>query len=488
MKEKDSPIIVGVEENSRSELPNLPNLPNSEPLTINEVDADELLKAFLDARTVELPPWIIVDDNGRVKLSPQALHIHIEDNHHILAVKLGESRGLELYHYKDGYYQKWTESECKAFIKSFLPRMYRTPSQWEHVYKELTTQSVNTQESELNADESIINFRNCILGIDDVDQIKMLPHSPEYISTIQIPCNYNPNASIEQAPEFWKYIQDLSNGNEQDQITLLEIIGVVISNVIGARFKQLLILKGLGDTGKSVLREFVAYLIGAENSYTVDLKQLHSEFGLSGIYGKRLIGSGDMKFENLTEIDKIKELTGGDKIQINAKYKQQLQANYRGFCWFNCNDLPMFGGDRGIHVYNRFLIVSCDNVIPKNRRDANLLDKIKQESDVVASVAVNAMLKAKANDYTFTESEKTKANREAYAIKNNSLKLFLEQCFALNHGRTNVSEFNRKYNQWCKENRLRAENPHDISRILKEEHNIVPRKSNVLIYDLTVVW
>ena len=50
-----------------------------------------------------------------------------------------------------------------------------------------------------------------------------------------------------------------------------------------------------------------------------------------------------MKFSRLAEIDKIKELTGNDHVNVELKYQTSFTTQFRGFLWFNCNDLPSFG-------------------------------------------------------------------------------------------------------------------------------------------------
>lgn len=50
-----------------------------------------------------------------------------------------------------------------------------------------------------------------------------------------------------------------------------------------------------------------------------------------------------MKFSRLPEIDKIKELTGNDHVNVELKYQNSFTTQFRGFLWFNCNDLPSFG-------------------------------------------------------------------------------------------------------------------------------------------------
>ena len=159
---------------------------------------------------------------------------------------------------------------------------------WDCVFREFKTEYANIEEEELNTNEKIINFKNGILNLETGE---LEPHSPDYYSTIQIPCNYIPDLKLEDAPVASKFFKTVTGGNAEDEITLLEVLGLVISNVKGSRFKKLLILKGPGNTGKSVLRELEIKLVGLENTHTLDIKQLHSTFGMGGIYGKRLIGS-----------------------------------------------------------------------------------------------------------------------------------------------------------------------------------------------------
>lgn len=193
-----------------------------------------------------------------------------------------------------------------------------------------------------------------------------------------------------------------------------------------------------------------------------------------------------MKFSRLPEIDKIKELTGNDHVNIELKYQNAFTTQFRGFLWFNTNDLPSFGGDKGEHVYNRFLIISCDNIIPPEQRDPQLLEKLLAEKEAIVSEAIRHLQKAIARDYKFTESDRTIKNREEYMIKNNSLALFLQECCIIGQGRTITSVFKEEYKRWCKENNLEPERPNDITKILIQEHGIVKGKSYRDYYELTV--
>ena len=128
-----------VESNFPKELPIVP----SEVLTLADVkNVDELYNAYINGKPVEWPPWIIETDRG-VKIVPQELYIYITDTEHILSVKLGNSKGIVLYVYRNGYYQLWNDSDCKAHIKSFLPKRIRVANMWDCVFREFKTGYAN---------------------------------------------------------------------------------------------------------------------------------------------------------------------------------------------------------------------------------------------------------------------------------------------------------------------------------------------------------
>ena len=140
----------------------------------------------------------------------------------------------------------------------------------------------------------------------------------------------------------------------------------------------------------------------------------------------------------------------------------------------------------GQHVYSRFLIVSCDNVIPPEERDPELLEKLLAEKEFIVSVAIKHLQKAIARGYKFTESERTINNRKDYMIKNNSLALFLQECCIIGQGRIITSVFKEKYKSWCRDNNLEPEKSNDITRILVNEYGVVKGKSYSDYYELTI--
>ncbi len=106
---------------------------------------------------------------------------------------------------------------------------------------------------------------------------------------------------------------------------------------------------------------------------------------------------------------------------------------------FNTNKLPYFRRDRGKHVYERFMIVRCPNIIPKEKRDPQLLDKLLNEKEAIVSVAIEYLKQAIERGYQFTESEFMTCERDDYEIENNSLLCFVSECCQIGNGYTRRS-------------------------------------------------
>lgn len=418
---------------------------------------------------------------GEVVIHPQMLY------------EVAKSTGLfkvsnrgNIYYYNNGNYRLLRMSEFKAMIKDNLPVEYRNRKQWENVVEEFRTDHPDFDEDDLNNDENIINFYN---GILDLRTGKLCPHDPSFLTTRQIPCEYNPNLTLNDAPVFHKYLAKLVDLFGEEMDFLLEYMGAILSNVKGWRFKKLLILVGPGQCGKTQLRELVMNLVGKENCISIDMAKINERFGPALLFRKRMAGSGDMAFVELSEVNIIKNLTGGDSMFAEFKGKDGFSFRYDGLLWFNANQLPYFRGDRGSHVYDRFVIVRCPNVIPVNERDPQILDKMLAEKEAIVSVAVSHLREALQRGYKFTESEGMMMERASYEIVNNSLLSFVSECCNLHDKRCRLkrSDFNRYYQQWCKNNFVRPERDHDIAQQLFDKYGIEARKHNgIYVYPMSI--
>jgi len=135
----------------------------------------------------------------------------------------------------------------------------------------------------------------------------------------------------------------------------------------------------------------VERLLGKGNFIGIDLKEIEARFGTGAIYGTRLAGSSDMSFLTVDELKTFNKITGGDSLYAEFKGQQAFEFTYNGLLWFCMNRLPKFGDDNGQWVYNRIMVVRCPNVIPNDRQDKRLLDKMYAERGGIVFKAIQAL-------------------------------------------------------------------------------------------------
>lgn len=183
----------------------------------------------------------------------------------------------------------------------------------------------------------------------------------------------------------------------------------MLSNVKGYRMKKAVFMVGNGEKG----------------NYTgINLKRLESRFGTANVYNKRLAGSSDMSFMTIEELKIFKKCTGGDTLFTEFKGKNGFNFVYNGLLWFCMNKLPKFGGDSGDGVHNRILQIRCSNIIPPEKQDKFLLDKMYKERAEIVHKAINALKEVIANGCEFTIPESVERAKESYKAENSSVMSF----------------------------------------------------------------
>lgn len=289
-------------------------------------------------------PWLTPyqPDKPR-KVIPAELAEYIRRGLHYYFIRnnVTDKPFIFVYNTDKGVYQNVSENQFKSFIKYFIPYNMIQMRDVNEVFANIETDNDKIIDEELfNADENIINFED---GILDIKTMELKPHSPEILSTIQIPAKYNDiKNSPANAPVFEKYMLHLVDNDMEKYDIIMQYMGLCISNVYGFRTKKVLFLVGEGNTGKSQIKKLIEHILGNENISTTDLKDLNERFGTSSIYQKRLVGCNDMSYQRISDMSLFKSLSGGDKIMFEFKSKTSFPALFKGALWFNCNELPLF--------------------------------------------------------------------------------------------------------------------------------------------------
>lgn len=437
--------------------------------------------------------WIVKEKNKSFVKTP-ILYDFIKRNLNYIFVRNKAKEGTLRYYYDNGYYRLISDEEFKGMIKHFIPLELQKTGVINETFNLLLTDLKYTQLDKLN-NENIINFNN---GVLDLGTGELKPHSPKYLSTIRIPCEYKEKVELPKTLYFDNFINKLTNNDEDIRKLILEVMGVVISNVKGYRMKKALIMFGKGNTGKSVLKNFLTFLIGQENCSNIDLRKMEEKFGKVQLLNKRLVGSNDMSWAKVIEMETLKQAVGGDPIYAEFKGENGINFIFNGVLWFCTNQLPMFGGDKGDWVYDRFIIIKCNNVIPEKEQDKNLIEHLMQEKDYIISLAIDGLKQVISNGYRYDIPESCILLNEEYKDENSSFRKFLKECCIprvkgekIPDDNCTKGKIHKVYKQWYRENYRGngCETTSEIKRLLEsmgKYHVVSANKGNEYYADFTL--
>lgn len=403
-------------------------------------------------------PSFCYSNGNKVMVNPALLAEQIKEDGVFILVKENEYSNNNVWMFSDGRYRRCSDDEVKSVISSYITDYDKSILKMSVVKETLEIIKANSNYilySCFDQDENIINFKNGVLKLDTME---FLPHSPEYLSTIQINAKWSENT--EETPVFDAYLNMLTNNNEDLKKLLLQIIGLCISNVSGYRTKKCLFLVGEGNTGKTRIKLLVENIVGEEHCSSIDLSDLETRFGPSSLMGKRVAGSADLEFGTASQLKVLKQLVGGDTIIVEEKFKSPISFKFNGFLWFGANKMPFFGGDKGPWVYERLIIVPCNNVVPPEKRDPFIVEKMMEERDGIVHKAVVALKELIANNYKFSVPEICNEELDKYKKLNSSAISFFEECcfmrpegMPIAYNDENTMAYIRKvFNNWCKIN------------------------------------
>lgn len=421
-----------------------------------------------------------------------AIELNEKHNHLVVEDKLREKPTSFIYNDESGNYERYSINRLQKIVSDELSRRfpsYCRTSVINEIVKFMQMYAPQKEFTDFDSEQDLILFAN---GVLNIKTLELLPHNPKYLFTRKNAARYIKIDHTNLPTKTIEYFNNLSGGNKGINILLWEILGLVISNVPGYMAKKLIILFGPGNSGKSVYRNLLTALVGEEFNSGCTLEQMNSRFGLSSIYNKRVVGSADMPFQSNQSISQIKTLTGGDNIDIEFKGLTSFSGKFNGVLCFCTNELPLFSGDKGKHVYERFIPIKCDNVVPNEKRNANLLSEILEERDAIASFAVECLKQFIDNGYQFHIPPDVEKIIERYRLDNSpEIQFYNEECVLesdKNACMTRTQVF-QAFKDYCKDNFPRyIPNKNEFVRILSDYlgKDIEDRIPSKRIYIFTV--
>lgn len=294
-----------------------------------------------------------------------------------------------------------------------------------------------------------IHLSNGTLMLDG----SFIPGKPEIVRS-RLPVAYNPDAP---KPALWlSFLDGLLY--PEDIITLQEFIGYCL--IPCNKGQRMMVIKGNGGEGKSQIGAVLGAMFGSNMKDGSIGKISENRFARADLEHILLCVDDDMRMEALRQTNYVKSIvTAQGKMDLERKGKQSYQG------WMCARLLAFSNGDlqalfdRSDGFYRRQLVLTTKDKPADRVDDPDLAEKMKAEVEGILIWACEGLQRLAANNFKFTESQRTKDNREAVKRDNNNIFDFLESegYIRLKADSTISSkELYEIYQMWCEENNLTA--------------------------------
>ena len=220
----------------------------------------------------------------------------------------------------------------------------------------------------------------------------------------------------------------------------------------------MMVIKGNGGEGKSQIGAVLGALFGSNMKDGSIGKISENRFARADLEHILLCVDDDMRMEALRQTNYVKSIvTAQGKIDLERKGKQSYQGwMFARLLAFSNGDLQALY-DRSDGFYRRQLVLTTKEKPAGRVDDPDLAEKMKAEVEGIFLWAFEGLQRLAANNFKFTESQRTRDNREAVKRDNNNVFDFLESegYIRLKADCTISSkDLYEIYRMWCEENNL----------------------------------
>lgn len=233
--------------------------------------------------------------------------------------------------YRDGVFRvDLGKAPVYDVVQRLLGEEYRP--NWRATVEESLTGILYAQGLMLpeRAPEPLLNLAN---GMLDLRTGELKPWSPSYLSRVQLPIAWDPEAV---APHYEAWLAESCPGQTDD---LEESVSAMLDQSLTP--PKAVFLFGPSRSGKSTILRIMQAVAGAANVSAVSLHQLEDDrFAVANLYGKVLNSCADLSASHLSDTSKFKQATGGDPLHANRKYGPEFTFTNTALFAFSANKIP----------------------------------------------------------------------------------------------------------------------------------------------------
>lgn len=345
------------------------------------------------------------------------------------------------YEYESGVFLPVKEDAIKKIIKNKLGDKF-TQNKANEILHSLRVDVALGHPEDLNASE-LLNLKN---GMFNLEALGLIPHSPEFKSTIQLPVNFNPEA---KCGKWFKTLEGIFPDDISKADILQEFFGLCLTRE--TKYEKALFVIGEGANGKSTILHILQQILGKRNYSSVPLELFNNPHYTANFYNRLANISIETNAKSSVYDSLMKAVISGDTISADFKYQNVIQFN--PFCKliFALNNMPRVD-DKTDAFYRRLIVVRFNRQFKEEEQNKNLKHELEAEMDGIFAWMVEGFKRLRQRGY-FELPVGIKQEVEEYRKENNNVMTFIEEeCNLEPNAITSKQELYNSYSEWCKGN------------------------------------
>jgi putative DNA primase/helicase len=288
-----------------------------------------------------------------------------------------------------------------------------------------------------------------------------------------------------QCRRFERFLTEIFAGNRELIEYVQKSVGYCLT---GITTEQILFLcHGRGANGKSTFLDILRFVFGDYgynlpfSAFEVKNKsQIPNE--IAALTGKRFVSAIETDESTQLNESRIKALTGSDPITARFLYREFFTFNPTGKFWLAFNNCPSVTDDSP-GFWRRIRLIPFVQEFSEDKRDPNLMEKLKAEAPGILNWAIQGALKWQAEGVNPPQIVIEQSQR--YREESDPLAEFLEECCELAQtAQVTAKEIWSAYLWWAKSNNERSVDRKVFSRRMRS-HGF---KCSRLGHDRTYTW
>lgn len=307
-------------------------------------------------------------------------------------------------------------------------------------------------------------------GVYDLEEGKLLPHSPAYLSSNFSAFSYDDDADC---PQWKSFIREVMMGSEEQMRFIQKAVGYTLTNSVKEE-KVFFCYGPMGANGKSTFFNVLFKLFGT-SSATISASALMDSMGreaqeqFARLVHARFVRTTELKKDAQFDESVIKTISGKDEITCRALYHGSFSYYPRFKLWIFGNNKPKVD-EIGNGFWRRIALISFDRVFSESEQIKDLDERLERELPGIFNWALEGLRLYRTEGLSLTTVMQEEIMR--YKLEENKVFSFMQEYTEVLPAYEREKEemlFSMLYDafkDYCEENKLTVISNKDFSKQL----------------------